>query len=154
VVVLTVGAAWGAWLLLQIAAAGRFTGASLFQVNAHGHAQVFGWVGLFVMGFGYQMFPALWQRRLPAPAPGAAVFAAMIAGVAIRTVAMAAVGARWAVPAVVAGGALEIARDHRVRRPAGLTWRASLARQQPYLRYVGRRWRSSWRRRSSASGTR
>src|SRR4029078_10661782 len=54
-VVLTVGAAWGGWRLLQIAAAGRFTGASLFQVNAHGHAQVFGWVGLFVMGFGYQM---------------------------------------------------------------------------------------------------
>jgi len=135
-VVLTVGAAWGAWLLLQIAAAGRFTGASLFQVNAHGHAQVFGWVGLFVMGFGYQMFPALWQRRLLAPRLVPAVFAAMLAGVAIRTVAMAAVGARWAVPAVVAGGALEIAAITAFAVQLGLTWRASFARRQPYLRYV------------------
>src|SRR6185436_17900960 len=136
-VVLTVGAAWGAWLLLQIAAAGRFTGASLFQVNAHGHAQVFGWVGLFVMGFGYQMFPALWQRRLLAPRLVPAVFAAMIAGIVIRTVAMAAVGARWAVPAVVAGGTLEIAAIAAFAVQLGLTWRASFARQQPYLRYVG-----------------
>src|SRR6188508_1763803 len=135
-VVLTVGAAWGAWLLLQIGAAGRFTGASLHQVNAHGHAQVFGWVGLFVMGFGYQMFPALWQRRLLAPRLVPAVFAAMLAGVAIRTVAMAAVGARWAVPAVVAGGALEIAAITAFAVQLGLTWRASFARRQPYLRYV------------------
>ncbi len=135
-VVLTVGAAWGAWLLLQIAAAGRFTGASLFEVNAHGHAQVFGWVGLFVMGFAYQMFPAIWQRRLLAPRLVPAVFATMIAGIAIRTIAMAAVGARWAVPAVVASGALEIAAITAFAVQLGLTWRASFARQQPYLRYV------------------
>jgi len=135
-VVLTVGAAWGAWLLLQIGAAGRFTGASLHQVNAHGHAQVFGWVGLFVMGFGYQMFPALWQRRLLAPGLVPFVFAAMIAGVAIRTVAMAAIGARWAVPAVIAGGALELTAIAAFTAQLGLTWRASLARNQPYLRYV------------------
>src|SRR4029079_6568064 len=38
-VVLTVGAAWGAWLLWQIGFAHRFTGVSLHHVNAHGHAQ-------------------------------------------------------------------------------------------------------------------
>jgi hypothetical protein len=135
-VVLTVGAAWGAWLLLRIGAVGKFTGAPLHEVNAHGHAQVFGWVGLFVMGFGYQMFPALWQRRLLAPALVPAVFGAMIAGVAIRTVAMAAVGARWAVPAVIGGGALELAAIAAFAIQLGLTWRASLARNQPYLRYV------------------
>ena len=135
-VVLTVGAAWGAWLLLQIGAAGRFTDASLHQVNAHGHAQVFGWVGLFVMGFGYQMFPALWQRRLLAPRLVPLVFAAMIAGIAVRTAAMAAVGARWAVPAVIGGGALELAAIAAFAVHLGLTWRASLARNQPYLRYV------------------
>jgi hypothetical protein len=105
-------------------------------VNAHGHAQVFGWVGLFVMGFGYQMFPALWQRRLLAPRLVPVVFAAMVAGVAVRTVAMAAVGARWAVPAVIGGGALEIAAIAAFAIQLGLTWRASLARNQPYLRYV------------------
>ena len=64
-VALTVGASWGVWLLWQIGFARRFTGVSIHQVNAHGHAQVFGWVGLFVMGFAYQMFPAIWQRRSP-----------------------------------------------------------------------------------------
>jgi len=80
-VVLTVGAAWGAWLLWQIGFAHRFTGVSLHQVNAHGHAQVFGWVGLFVMGFGYQMFPAIWQRRLRATRLVPFVFTAMVAGI-------------------------------------------------------------------------
>jgi hypothetical protein len=135
-VVLTVGAAWGAWLLWQIGARGSFTGASLYQVNAHGHAQVFGWVGLFVMGFGYQMFPALWQRRLHAPGVVPYVFAGMVAGVAVRTVAMASPGVRWAVPAAIGGGALELAAIGTFVAQLGLTWRASLARHQPYLRFV------------------
>src|SRR5262245_57857646 len=48
-VVLTLGAAWGAYLLLRIAFTGSFAAAGLHEVNAHGHAQIFGWVGLFVM---------------------------------------------------------------------------------------------------------
>jgi hypothetical protein len=136
-VVLSVGAAWGAWLLLRIGASGRFAGASLHQINAHGHAQVFGWVGLFVMGFAYQMFPALWQRRLAAPACLPFVFGAMLTGIAIRTVAMAAVGASWAVPGVMMGGALEIGAIALFVAQLALTWRASFARNQPYLRYVG-----------------
>jgi hypothetical protein len=133
-VVLTVGAAWGAWLLWQIGVRGSFTGASLFRVNAHGHAQVFGWVGLFVMGFGYQMFPAIWQRRLLAPGLVPYVFGAMVAGVVIRTVAMTEPGGP--LPAVIGGGALEVAAITTFVVQLGLTWRASLARHQPYLRFV------------------
>lgn len=55
-VLLTAGAVWGAVLLLRIATAGSFTAISIHDINAHGHAQIFGWVGLFVMGFAYQMF--------------------------------------------------------------------------------------------------
>src|SRR5262245_25019666 len=57
VMVLTLGAAWGAYLLLRIGLSGSFRAAGLHEVNAHGHAQIFGWVGLFVMGFAYQAFP-------------------------------------------------------------------------------------------------
>jgi len=139
-IVLTVGAGWGAWLLMQIGARGRFTGASLHQVNAHGHAQVFGWVGLFVMGFAYQMFPALWRRRLAAPRLVSAVFAAMVAGIVVRTAAMTAPGARWSVAGVIGGGALEIAAIAAFVAQLGLTWRARDARRQPvdqpYLRYI------------------
>src|SRR5262245_57109608 len=56
-VTLTAGAAWGALLLITIGLKGSFTAISIFDVNAHGHAQIFGWVGLFVMGFAYQAFP-------------------------------------------------------------------------------------------------
>jgi hypothetical protein len=41
-VVLTLGAAWGAYLLIRIAWTGTFTSAGLHEVNAHGHAQIFG----------------------------------------------------------------------------------------------------------------
>ena len=43
-IVLTLGAVWGAYLLLQIAWTGSFGAAGLHEVNAHGHAQIFGWV--------------------------------------------------------------------------------------------------------------
>ena len=59
VLILTAGASWGAWLLWQIGFAGKFTGISIHHVNAHGHAQIYGWVGLFVMGFAYQAFPRM-----------------------------------------------------------------------------------------------
>lgn len=136
-VALTLGASWGVWLLWGIGSARRFTGVSIHQVNAHGHAQVFGWVGLFVMGFAYQMFPALWQRRLAAPALVPLVFLTMLAGIVVRTVAMAAQGAAWAVPAAAAAGALEIAAIGAFVAQLGVTWRRSLARGEPYLRFVG-----------------
>src|SRR5215207_6059492 len=66
-VVLTLGAVWGAYLLVRIAAAGRFTAVGLHEVNAHGHAQIYGWVGLFVMGFAYQAFPRFKQTGLRHP---------------------------------------------------------------------------------------
>jgi hypothetical protein len=66
-VVLTLGAAWGAYLLLRIARDGSFTAAGLHEVNAHGHAQIFGWVGLFVMGFAYQALPRFRHTDLAYP---------------------------------------------------------------------------------------
>ena len=136
-VVLTVGASWGVWLLWQIGFARRFTGVSIHAVNAHGHAQVFGWVGLFVMGFAYQMFPAIWQRRLAAPGLVPFVFAAMLSGIVVRTIAMASGGAGWAVPGVVVGGGLEIAAIATFVAQLFVSWRGSLARREPYLRFIG-----------------
>ena len=66
-VVLTLGAVWGAYLLVRIALLGKFTAVGLHEVNAHGHAQIFGWVGIFVMGFAYQAFPRLKQTTLRHP---------------------------------------------------------------------------------------
>jgi uncharacterized protein involved in response to NO len=49
----------GVWNLLQIS--GRQSVASVSQawLQAHGHAQVFGWVGSFIMGIGFYSIPKL-----------------------------------------------------------------------------------------------
>ncbi len=69
-VVLTLGGLWGAVNLLQIALGGTFLQVRLLaSIHAHAHAMIYGWVGLFVMGFAYQSFPrfkntTLWKPRL------------------------------------------------------------------------------------------
>ncbi|MCC7086414.1 MAG: hypothetical protein IT427_15545 [Pirellulales bacterium] len=47
---LTLGAGWGAWLLWQIGMQGQFSGVPAAYVIAHGEAQLWGFVVLFVMG--------------------------------------------------------------------------------------------------------
>lgn len=85
-VLLTAGAAWGAVLLLRIATSGSFTAISIHDINAHGHAQIFGWVGLFVMGFAYQMFvhwPTATRNERRAVAVSLAL---MMGGIVLRVV--------------------------------------------------------------------
>src|SRR5437764_5558498 len=86
-VVLTLGAVWGAYLLLRIGWTGSFTAAGLHEVNAHGHAQIFGWVGLFVMGFAYQAFPRFKHTSLAYPRLALASLGLMLAGIVSRSVA-------------------------------------------------------------------
>ncbi len=86
VVVLTLGALWGAYLLLRIGLSGTFTAAGLHEVNAHGHAQIFGWVGLFVMGIAYQAFPRFKHTDLAYPRLAFATFWLMLGGLVVRSV--------------------------------------------------------------------
>jgi hypothetical protein len=109
-VVLTLGAAWGAYLLLRIAVTGRFSAAGLHEVNAHGHAQIFGWVGLFVMGFAYQAFPRFKHASLASPQLAWASLGFMLAGLIGRSVAEPLVDLlAWAGPIAVASAWLEVA---------------------------------------------
>jgi hypothetical protein len=109
VVVLTLGAAWGAYLLLRIGWRGDFTAAGLHEVNAHGHAQIFGWVGLFVMGFAYQAFPRFKHSTLASPLLAYASLWLMLLGLVARSICQPLAGAYpglwW--PAV-AGSLLEV----------------------------------------------
>jgi len=86
VVVLTAGALWGAWLLTQIGFAGTFQAISIHDINAHGHAQIFGWVGLFVMGFAYQAFPRMKHSTLWRPDLANMSFGLMVFGVFARSI--------------------------------------------------------------------
>lgn len=103
-VTLTAGATWGAWLLVRIARARDFAAPSIFEVNAHGQAQIYGWMGLFILGFALQMFPAFWGARLAAPRLARALLPLMAAAIAVRAVAEARPAGRFADLAVVAGG--------------------------------------------------
>ncbi len=85
-VILTAGAVWGAFLLLRIGAGRSFTAISIHDINAHGHAQIFGWVGLFVMGFAYQAFPRMRHTSLWRPDLANFSFYLMVFGVMARAV--------------------------------------------------------------------
>jgi hypothetical protein len=109
-VVLTLGAAWGALLLLRIALTGHFSAAGLHEVNAHGHAQIFGWVGLFVMGFAYQAFPRFKHASLAFPHLAWASLGLMVAGLIGRSVCEPlASSVPWVAPVAVASAWLEVA---------------------------------------------
>ncbi len=84
-IVLTVGALWGAVNLAQIALGKSFLQLHLVQsIHAHAHAMIFGWVGLFVMGFAYQSFPRFRNTTLWRPELANLSFYLMLAGIATR----------------------------------------------------------------------
>ena len=84
-IVLTVGALWGAVNLAQIAMGKNFLQLHLVQsIHAHAHAMIFGWVGLFVMGFAYQSFPRFKNTTLWRPDLANLSFYLMVAGIFAR----------------------------------------------------------------------
>jgi hypothetical protein len=125
-VVLTLGAAWGAYLLLRIAWSGSFTAAGLHDVNAHGHAQIFGWVGLFVMGFAYQAFPRFKHTSLASPRLAWLSLWLMLVGLVGRSVAepMASL-VPWTGPLAVASAWLEVGSIGLFSWVTVATWRAA-----------------------------
>lgn len=108
-VALTAGASWGAWQLWKITFAESFTGIGVSEINAHGHAQIFGWLGLFVMGFAYYGLPWLWNTRLPSPGLAKVNLALILVGLVIRTAGMTLHGS-WngALTAAMVGGCIEV----------------------------------------------
>jgi hypothetical protein len=125
-VVLTLGAAWGAYLLVRIALAGKFTAAGLHEVNAHGHAQLFGWVGLFVMGFAYQAFPRFKHATLAHPRLAHASLWLMLAGLVARCLLEPLAGpSSWLTAAAVTASAAEVVAIGLFVWVIVETWRAS-----------------------------
>lgn len=137
-IILTAGATWGALLLWKIAFVGDFTRSnSIHDVNAHGHAQIFGWVGLFIMGFAYQAFPRVWHSRLAAPRLAVLAFVLMIVGLITATVSMT-LAQQWrlAVPMALLGGVLETVAVVIFVGQIAATFVRSGARLEPYVGFV------------------
>jgi len=108
VVILTAGATLGATMLFFYGLRRSFTSLDLFPpIQAHANAQVFGWVGLFAMGFALQGFPRFKYVRLWRPDLANLSFLGMAAGLTLR------LSAAWpwagATALGLAGGILEAA---------------------------------------------
>ncbi|MGH9469425.1 MAG: NnrS family protein [Terriglobia bacterium] len=84
-ILLILGGLWGLAALMQIS-----LGKSLLQpqllpmIHAHAHAMIFGWVGLFVMGFAYQSFPRFKVTTLWRPGLANLTLYLMVAGIVLR----------------------------------------------------------------------
>src|SRR5215469_3695776 len=86
--VLTVGCLWGAINLVQIGRGRNFLQLHLLpSIPAHAHAMIFGWVGMFVMGFAYPSFPRFKNTRLWRPELANLSLYLLAAGVAAGMVA-------------------------------------------------------------------
>lgn len=84
-IMLVLGGLWGVIALAEIS-----LGKSLLQpqllpmIHAHAHAMIFGWVGLFVMGFAYQSFPRFKFTTLWRPGLANLTLYLMISGIVFR----------------------------------------------------------------------
>jgi hypothetical protein len=125
-VTLSLGSVWGAYLLVRIALNGSFTAAGLHEVNAHGHAQIFGRVGLFVMGFAYQAFPRFKQTTLSHPEGALVSLWLMLAGIIGRSaLEPLASTAAWAGPAALVASVPEVTAILLFVSIIAATWRGA-----------------------------
>jgi len=136
-VILTAGALWGAFLLWQISRGESFTGVSIFDVNAHGHAQIFGWVGLFIMGFAYQAFPRMWNTTLAYSHLAISAFLLMLLGITFSTLGIwSAERHALAEPAVMVGGIAQIVAVIFFAAQVFITWKRSSDPFSPALAFI------------------
>lgn len=136
-VILTAGAVWGAWLLWQIGRVETFTGVSIHEVNAHGHAQIFGWAGLFIMGFAYQAFPRMWNTTLAFTHFALSAFLLMLIGIILSTLGIWA-GERHvlAESAVMVGGIAQIVAVVFFGVQMFITWKRSEEPLNPAVAFM------------------
>ncbi len=84
VTIFTLGCMWGAINLLLIGLEESFHGIDYSWVLAHGHAMVFGFVGLFIMGFSYRTLPHFKGTTLWNPLLALSTLPLMIAGILLQ----------------------------------------------------------------------
>lgn len=74
----------GVWNLLQVSARQSVSLVAPAWLQAHGHAQVFGWVGSFILGIGFYSIPIVRAGARPSLTAAWACWAMWITGVGMR----------------------------------------------------------------------
>ena len=135
-ITLTFGTAWGAHILGVIARRQSFDAPDYAGTQAHGHAQIYGWVGLFILGVAYFSLPKILNTRLRSLLPGWTVFALMTSGILLRAVAQP-LAAQPAFGWLVLGSAvLELAAVLLFVTDLGLLFRRSEQPRQTFERFI------------------
>lgn len=81
VLALTLGAGWGAYLLFAIGFQRTFDAAPSAYIIAHGAAQLWGFVAIFIIGVALRYLSMITRRRAPTAKARAALLAVLVAGV-------------------------------------------------------------------------
>ena len=126
-----------ALLLVRIALLKSFTAITVHEINAHGHAQIFGWVGLFVMGFAYQAFPRFKHTTLAHPRWAYSTLWLMLGGVIVRSVSEPLASAwPWVGGLAVAAAAVEAVAVVIFIAVIAATFRSAEKRLEAYDYYI------------------
>lgn len=86
VLTLTVGVTFGAIILSYIAIKLNFHSIYYALIQTHGHAQLFGWVGLFIMGFALYIIPRVKNTELKHRNLVNICYGFIIAGLSLRII--------------------------------------------------------------------
>jgi len=136
-IVLTVGALWGAVNLAQIALGKSFLQLHLVQsIHAHAHAMIFGWVGLFVMGFAYQSFPRFKNTTLWRPDLANLSFYLMVTGIIARMSAELLIHSELGIALGVFSSAVELISILLFLTVLYKTARKSIEPRNPYEKFI------------------
>ncbi|MCZ7571087.1 MAG: cbb3-type cytochrome c oxidase subunit I [Ardenticatenaceae bacterium] len=108
ILALTAGFGLGAFMVGSLAGWWPAGGGWLALVQAHGHVQLFGWAGLFILGVGLYFLPRLRGVPLAQPKRVPWVAAALIAGISLRALAQLAL-VLWPAAATAAAARLGMA---------------------------------------------
>lgn len=137
VVMFTAGCVLGGINLAILASRGELAALDLrATIWAHAHAQIAGWVTLFVMGFAYQAFPRFKLTKLWAPRWASSTLYLMAAALAVRTIAgVFDQDPSWRIAGIVAG-ILEIAVVIAFIAIVAKTFTQSEQHRQPYEKFI------------------
>jgi uncharacterized protein involved in response to NO len=80
---LLLGTFLGVWNLISISG-GRGSAISTSWIQAHGHAQIFGWIGIFILGIGFYSIPKMTGRSAQPAARGWIAWLLWTSGVLLR----------------------------------------------------------------------
>jgi uncharacterized protein involved in response to NO len=108
-ITLTLGTLWGVINMTRIAWEKDYAAISGAVKQAHGHEQIFGFVGLFIMGVAFHAVPRFKMTPLRPLKVAKACFALMLAGVLLRAVSQPLAANRFWSVVLVGSALLELA---------------------------------------------